>query len=80
MWMSKRKEMNLMKGVCFSFLFQGVSCEPGEVVFGCVLDWNFDKKLVCVSLIPELVAQRKAAESQKAKQKKVTFNSFVTLF
>ena len=40
-------------------------------MFGCVLDWDFDKKLVYVSLIPELVTQRKAVESQKASQKKV---------
>jgi len=52
-------------------LAKGVSCEPGEVVFGCVLDWDLDKKLVCFSLIPELVAQRKAVESLKAKQKKL---------
>ena len=58
--------------------FQGVSCEPGEVVFGCVLDWDFDKKLVNVSLNPELVAQRKAAGSPKTKQKKVSTLNFVT--
>ena len=52
-------------------LFKGVSCEPGEVVFGCVLDWDFDKKLVVVSLAPELVAERKAVEAHKRKQKKV---------
>lgn len=53
-------------------VFQGVSCEPGEVVFGCVLDWDFDKKILHVSLNAELVAQRKTARSQKTKQKKVT--------
>ncbi|KAJ7376225.1 hypothetical protein OS493_036048 [Desmophyllum pertusum] len=52
-------------------LAKGVSCEPGEVVFGCVLDWNLDKKLVMVSLNPELVAERKAVESHKGKQKKL---------
>lgn len=55
---------------CF-LLFKGVSCEPGEVVFGCVLDWDLDKKLVVVSLTPELVAERKAVEVHKGKQKKV---------
>ena len=40
-------------------------------MFGCVLDWDFDKKLVVVSLIPELVAERKAVEAHKGKQKKV---------
>ena len=55
---------------CF-VLFKGVSCNPGEVVFGCVLDWDLDKKLVLVSLTPELVAERKAVEAHKGKQKKV---------
>ena len=55
---------------CF-LLFEGVSCEPGEIVFGCVLDWNLNKKLVVVSLTPELVAERKAVEAHKGKQKKV---------
>lgn len=55
---------------CF-LLFKGVSCEPGEVVFGCVLDWDFDKKFVLVSLNSELVAERKAVEAHKGKQKKV---------
>ena len=55
---------------CF-LLFKGVSCERDEVVFGCVLDWDFDKKLVLVSLNPELVAERKAVEAHKGKQKKV---------
>ena len=48
------------------------------MVFGCVLDWDFDKKLVHVSLNPELVAQRKAAGSQKTKEKKVSTLNFVT--
>ncbi|KAL9983734.1 hypothetical protein ACROYT_G005955 [Oculina patagonica] len=52
-------------------LAKGVSCEPGEVVFGCVLDWDFDKKLLLVSLNPELVAERKAVDTHKGKQKKV---------
>nr|XP_058962333.1 protein RRP5 homolog [Pocillopora verrucosa] len=52
-------------------LAKGVSCEPGEVVFGCVLDWDFDKKCVIVSLNPELVAERKAVETQKEKQKRL---------
>lgn len=55
---------------CF-LLFKGVSCEPGEVVFGCVLDWDFEKKFVLVSLNSELVAERKAVEAHKGKQKKV---------
>lgn len=55
---------------CF-LLFKGVSCNPGEVVFGCVLDWDLKKKLVLVSLTPELVAERKAVEDHKGKQKKV---------
>lgn len=50
---------------------KGVSCEPGEVVYGCLLDWDFDKKIVVVSLTPELVAERKAVEAHKGKQKKV---------
>ena len=40
-------------------------------MFGCVLDWDFDKKLVVVSLAPELVAARRAVEAHKGKQKKV---------
>lgn len=40
-------------------------------MYGCVLDWDFDKKLVVVSLTPELVAERKAVEAHKGKQKKV---------
>lgn len=40
-------------------------------MYGCVLDWDFDKKLVVVSLTPELVAERKAVEVHKGKQKKV---------
>ena len=52
---------------------EGVSCDPGEVVFGCVLDWDFDKKLVFISLNPQLVAQQKTGNSQKVKLKKVTF-------
>ena len=40
-------------------------------MYGCVLDWDFDKKLVVVSLTPELVAERKAVEARKGKQKKV---------
>ena len=55
---------------CF-LLFTGVSCNPGEVVFGCVLDWDLGKKLVLVSLTPELVAERKAVDTHKGKQKKV---------
>lgn len=42
-------------------------------MFGCVLDWDFDKKCVIVSLNPELVAERKAVETQKEKQKRVNF-------
>ena len=57
------------------FVFiEGVSCDPGEVVFGCVLDWDFDKKVVFISLNQQLVAQRKTVNSQKVKQKKVTFS------
>ena len=52
-------------------LFKGVSSNQGEVVFGCVLDWDLDKKLVVVSLSPELVAERKAVVAHKGKQKKV---------
>ncbi|CAH3149742.1 unnamed protein product, partial [Porites evermanni] len=52
-------------------LAKGVSCDPGEVVFGCVLDWDFDKKVVFISLNPQLVAQRKTVNSQKVKQKKL---------
>lgn len=47
------------------------------MVFGCVLDWNLDKKLVLVSLNPELVAERKTMETQKGKQKKVNPLKFV---
>lgn len=57
--------------ICLLLSFLGVSCEPGEVVFGCVLDWDFDKKLVLVSLNPELVGKRKDVETHKEKQKKV---------
>ncbi|XP_022789365.1 protein RRP5 homolog [Stylophora pistillata] len=52
-------------------LAKGVSCEPGEVVCGCVLDWDFDKKCVIVSLNPQLVAKRKAVETQNKTQKKL---------
>ena len=52
-------------------LFKGVSCNPGEVVFGCVLDWDLDKKLVLVSLTPEIAAERKAVQDHKGRQKKV---------
>ena len=45
------------------------------MVFGCVLDWDFNKKLVLVSLNPELVAERKAVETHKGKQKKVHYRS-----
>ena len=57
--------------ICLLLSLLGVSCEPGEVVFGCVLDWDFDKKLVLVSLNPELVGKRKAVENHPEKQKKV---------
>ena len=40
-------------------------------MFGCVLDWDLDKKYLVVSLTPELVAERKAVEAHKGKQKKV---------
>ena len=57
----------------FVFVYKGVSCQPGEIVFGCVLDCDLDRKLVYVSLIPDIVKQSKAAaESQKSTQKKVT--------
>lgn len=45
-------------------------------MFGCVLDWDFDKKCAIVSLNPELVAERKAVETQKEKQKRVNFQYF----
>lgn len=62
--------MSELTSPCF-LLFKGVSCNPGEVVFGCVLDWDLKKKVVLVSLTPELVAERKAVEDHKGKQKKV---------
>ena len=57
----------------FVFVYKGVSCQPGEIVFGCVLDCDLDKELVYVSLIPDIVKRSKAAaESGKSTQKKVT--------
>ena len=57
----------------FVFVHKGVSCQPGEIVFGCVLDRDLDRKLVYVSLIPDIVKWSKAAaESGKSTQKKVT--------
>ena len=61
----------------FFFLFlsvalKGVSCEVGEIVFGCVLDWDLDKEWVVVSLNPQMVAEKKSMESRKGKVKKVT--------
>lgn len=51
---------------CF-LLFKGVSCNLGEVVFGCVLDWDLKKKVVLVFLILELVVERKVVEDYKGK-------------
>ena len=57
----------------FVFVYKGVSCQPGEIVFGCVLDCDLDRELVYVSLIPDIVKRSKAAaESGKSTQKKVT--------
>ena len=46
-------------------------------MFGCVLDWDFDKKFVMVSLNPDLVTNRKAAGTQKEKQNKVNYTDSV---
>ncbi|XP_044173478.1 protein RRP5 homolog [Acropora millepora] len=61
-----------IQGFVFHQLAKGVSCQPGEIVFGCVLDCDLDRELVYVSLIPDIVKQSKAAaESGKSTRKKL---------
>ncbi|XP_068709241.1 protein RRP5 homolog [Montipora foliosa] len=59
-----------VQGLVSHQLATGVSCEVGDVVFGCALDWDLDKKMVHVSLNPGFVKQQKAAvSSPKTKHK-----------
>ncbi|XP_015771536.1 PREDICTED: protein RRP5 homolog [Acropora digitifera] len=67
-----------IQGFVFHQLAKGVSCQPGEIVFGCVLDCDLDRELVYVSLIPDIVKRSKAAaESGKSTQKKLKNGSQV---
>ena len=63
----------------FDLFHEGVSCEVGDVVFGCALDWDLDKKMVHVSLNPGFVKQQKAAVSSPKTKHKVTCSFEVNL-